>query len=264
MNPVALKQIDVISLFPDMFAALRCGGISSRAIEAGLLNLNCWNPRDFSQDKHRRVDDRPYGGGPGMVMQMQALEASIKAAKSATALETELIYLSPQGQRLDQAGIKKLLQKPRLILLCGRYEGIDERFIKQSVDSEYSIGDYVLSGGELPAMVLIDALIRWLPTALGDSQSAAQDSFAEDGLGLLDCPQYTRPATYQGLNVPKVLLSGDHAKIARWRLKQSLLRTWQRRPDILAKRCLTDTEQQLLLEIIENQWRQAHKQQEDR
>ncbi len=264
MINAALKQIDVVSLFPEMFAALQSGGISARAIDAGLLDLKCWNPRDFSTDKHKRVDDRPYGGGPGMVMQPQALHDCIQAARAESDLDAELVYLSPQGQRLDQAGVKQLLAKPRLILLCGRYEGVDERFIEQQVDSEYSIGDYVLSGGELPAMVLIDALIRWLPNALGDSQSAPQDSFAADGLGLLDCPQYTRPPEYQGLGVPKVLLSGDHAKIAQWRLKQSLLRTWQRRPDLLAKRPLTDIEQQLLLEIIEDQWQQAYKQQEDK
>jgi tRNA (guanine37-N1)-methyltransferase len=259
----ALKRIDVISLFPTMFDALRCGGISARAIDAGLLELVCWNPRDFSTDKHRRVDDRPYGGGPGMVMQAQALSTSIEAARADVCLSAEVVYLSPQGRRLDQIGVRELLQKPRLILLCGRYEGIDERLISQQVDSEYSIGDYVLSGGELPAMVLIDALIRWLPDALGDSQSATQDSFAADGMGLLDCPQYTRPADYAGMGVPQVLLSGDHAAIARWRLGQSLWRTWQRRPDLLAKRPLTETEQQLLLAMIENQWQQANKQQED-
>jgi len=259
----ALKRIDVISLFPDMFAALRCGGISARAIDAGLLQLNTWNPRDYSQDKHRRVDDRPYGGGPGMVMQAPVLQRSIETVRSDSKLDTEVVYLSPQGQRLNQAGVQQLLQKPRLILLCGRYEGIDERLMKQHVDSEYSIGDYVLSGGELPAMVLIDALIRWLPNALGDSQSAPQDSIAEDGKGLLDCPQYSRPAEYADIAIPTVLSSGNHAAIAKWRLQQSLLRTWQRRPDLLAQRQLSDTEQQLLLEIIETQWQQANKQQKD-
>jgi len=254
-DAIALKRIDVVSLFPDMFDALRCGGISGRALNKGLLDLQCWNPRDYSVDKHHRVDDRPYGGGPGMVMQAQPLMDCIQAIQANDDVQADVVYLSPQGQRLDHTGVTALLQKPRLILLCGRYEGVDERLIETVVDQEYSIGDYVLSGGELPAMVLIDALIRWLPSALGDADSAVQDSFVSTDagqLGLLDCPHYSRPAHVLGQDVPAVLLSGDHQAIADWREQQSLLRTWQRRPDILANNKLSPQQNRVLTTLMTN------------
>ena len=242
-------QFGVISLFPDMFEALRCGGITARALEQGLCQLSLWNPRDYADNKHRRVDDRPYGGGPGMVMQVQPIRAAITAAKTALGVETHTIYLSPQGQPLTQAGIHRLLQQPRLLLIAGRYEGIDERVLERDVDAEWSIGDYVLSGGELAAMVLIDALVRWLPGALGHEDSATEDSFQQ---GLLDCPHYTRPEVLDDQTVPDVLLRGNHADIARWRMQQALGRTWARRPDLLAQVTLTDTQQTLLDEFIQH------------
>jgi len=238
-------RIDVISIFPDMFAAIRDYGITGRAIRAGLLTLKVWNPRDFSEDKHRNVDDRPYGGGPGMVMAAPPLARTLDAVRREQP-SVRVSYLSPQGRRLDHAGVADLGQREGLILLAGRYEGIDERIIETAVDEEWSIGDYVLSGGELPAMVLIDAVARRLPGALGDEDSAEQDSFVD---GLLDCPHYTRPETYAGRRVPEVLLSGDHARIARWRRKQALGRTWLRRPDLLALRSLSEDERALLEEF---------------
>lgn len=241
-------QFGLISLFPDMFAALTAGGITARAIERGLIQLHTWNPRDFSPDKHRRVDDRPYGGGPGMVMQVQPVRSAIQAAKATLGETTRVIYLSPQGRRLNQAGVKTLLADSRLILLAGRYEGIDERVLQQDVDEEWSIGDYVLSGGELAAMVLIDALTRWLPGALGHEESAAADSFYH---GLLDCPHYSRPEVIADQAVPAVLLTGNHGEIERWRLKHALGRTWLRRADLLTQRTLTPLEQQLLTEFID-------------
>lgn len=241
-----MLRIDIISLFPEMFTALN-SGIPHRAQQKKLLHLNYWNPRDFTHDRHRTVDDRPYGGGPGMVMLFEPLQETIQTVKAAETTPALVIYLSPQGKVLDQISIQKLAEQPRLILLAGRYEGIDERLLQTEVDAEYSIGDYVLSGGELPAMVLIDAIARLLPGALGDAESAQQDSFSH---GLLDCPHYTRPEIIANLPVPPVLLSGNHEAIARWRLKQSLGQTWQRRPDLIKKFQLSTLEQTLLNEFI--------------
>jgi tRNA (guanine37-N1)-methyltransferase len=212
-----------------MFDALIDFGVIGRAIREGIVELGFWNPRDYAQDRHRSVDDRPYGGGPGMVMSAPPLLAAIREAKSAVGGQARVVYLSPQGQRLTQARAASLSSEEALVLVAGRYEGIDERVIESAVDEEISIGDYVLSGGELPAMVLMDAVIRLLPGALGHGDSAAQDSFSD---GLLDCPHYTRPEIFEGLSVPEVLMSGDHEKIRRWRLEQSRLRTRERRPDL--------------------------------
>ncbi|RUO43128.1 tRNA (guanosine(37)-N1)-methyltransferase TrmD [Idiomarina aquatica] len=240
-------QVGVISLFPEMFAAITEHGVTRRAIQDGLLSIEVWNPRDFTQDKHRTVDDRPYGGGPGMLMMVQPLVDAINAAKQRLGEETPVIYLSPQGQKLDHQGVTQLAQHDRMILIAGRYEGIDERVIQQYVDAEWSIGDYVLSGGELPAMVLIDAVARLVPGVLGHQDSAAEDSFAD---GLLDCPHYTRPEVYNEQRVPSVLLSGDHEKIRRWRLQQSLGKTWLQRRDLMNRLALTDEQEQLLNEFI--------------
>lgn len=242
-------QIDIITLFPEMFAALRDYGVSGRALQHGCAALSTWNPRDFTQDRHRTVDDRPYGGGPGMVMKVQPLKDALAAVQDKHDVAAPVLCLSPQGRVLTQDWIKELAQLPRLVLIAGRYEGIDERFITQYVDAECSLGDYVISGGELAAMVLVDALIRLLPGSLGDAESAQQDSFMA---GLLDCPHYTRPERVDDLPVPEVLLSGDHAAIQRWRMQQALGRTWQRRPDLLQQHTL-DAEQQILLnEFIDN------------
>lgn len=240
-------HVGVVSLFPEMFQALTEYGITGRALQRGLLQLQLWNPRDFAHDRHRTVDDRPYGGGPGMVMQVQPLCDAINAARSATGGECRVIYLSPQGRRLDQAGLHELAALPALVLVAGRYEGIDERVVATHIDEEWSIGDYVLSGGELAAMVVIDALTRRLPGALGHEGSAQEDSFVD---GLLDYPHYTRPEEIAGLRVPEVLMSGDHQAISRWRQKQALGRTWLRRPDLLAKAALAKEQQQLLDEFI--------------
>ncbi len=240
---------DVITLFPQMFDALTQCGITRRAAEQGRYVLKTWNPRDFTTDNHRTVDDRPYGGGPGMVMLGEPLQAAINAARerqlASGVAKSWVVYLSPQGRLLTHGVVKELVSLPEtgLILLTGRYEGIDERLIRQMVDEEISIGDYVLSGGELAAMVLMDSLVRQLPGVLGDAESAEQDSFVQ---GLLDCPHYTRPEIFNGEAVPPVLLSGNHADIQRWRLSQSLGRTWTRRPDLLAKRVLTKEESRLL------------------
>lgn len=215
--------IGVISLFPDMFRAITDFGVTGRAVKRGLLEINLWNPRDFAHDKHRTVDDRPYGGGPGMLMMVQPLRDAIQAAKQAAGDDVKVIYLSPQGKKLTQSGVAELAQHQKLILVAGRYEGIDERVIQSEIDEEWSIGDYVLSGGELPAMTLVDAVSRLVPGVLGDMASAEQDSFTD---GLLDCPHYTRPENLDGVMVPDVLLSGNHEHIRRWRLKQSLGRTW--------------------------------------
>lgn len=243
-------RFDVITLFPQMFDAITRSGITSRALENGLYVLSLWNPRDFTTDNHRTVDDRPYGGGPGMVMLAEPLEKSIKAAKASQVQsgikDGKVIHLSPSGKPLTHAAVMQLIQEPGLILLASRYEGVDERLLNRLVDEEYSIGDYVLSGGELPAMVLMDALIRQLPGALGDADSAAEDSFVD---GLLDCPHYTRPEEYAGQRVPEVLMSGNHAKIKQWRLKMSLQRTRDKRPDLLAARSLTKEESRLLKEL---------------
>ncbi|HEC86150.1 MAG: tRNA (guanosine(37)-N1)-methyltransferase TrmD [Candidatus Parabeggiatoa sp. nov. 2] len=242
-------HIGVITLFPEMLDALRCGGITARALEKGLLKLSTWNPRDFTKDKHRRVDDRPYGGGPGMVMQVQPLRAAIRAAVATMGDDTRVIYLSPQGRRLDQAGVQ-ILTHERLLMVAGRYEGVDERLIERDIDEEWSIGDYVLSGGELAAMVIIDTLTRRLPGALGHEQSAAEDSFYA---GLLDYPHYTRPEEIDGQRVPAVLLSGNHGEIARWRHKQALGRTWQRHPALLEKLELTTEQKTILTEFLAEQ-----------
>jgi tRNA (guanine37-N1)-methyltransferase len=239
--------VGVITLFPSMFEAITQNGVSSQAIKKGLLSVETWNPRDFTIDKHRTVDDRPYGGGPGMLMMVQPLRDAIHAAKQATSGSTKVIYLSPQGRKLDQAGVEELATHENLILICGRYEGVDERIIQQEVDEEWSIGDFVLTGGELPAMTLIDAVSRFVPGVLGDFASAEEDSFAN---GLLDCPHFTRPEVLDGQTVPAVLLSGNHKDIGRWRLKQSLGRTWLRRPELLENLALTDDQEFLLAEFI--------------
>jgi tRNA (guanine37-N1)-methyltransferase len=233
----------VVSLFPEMFQTFTQQGVTGRAVKRGTLSVECFNPRDFTHDKHRTVDDRPYGGGPGMLMMVQPLTDAIHAAKLAAGRKTKVIYLSPQGKKLDQAGVKQLSENESLVLIAGRYEGIDERVIDSLVDEEWSVGDYVLSGGELPAMILMDAVSRFIPGVLGHEQSAEQDSFSQ---GLLDCPHFTRPETLNGRNVPSVLLSGDHEKIRQWRLQQSLGRTWQRRPELLNDLALTEEQQALL------------------
>ena len=240
-------HIDVITLFPEMVEGVTKYGVTGRAVEKGLLSVGYQNPRDFSEDRHRTVDDRPYGGGPGMVMLYEPLNRAIDKACSGDSA-VHVICLSPQGKPLDQATVERLLGYSHLVLVAGRYEGIDERLILDKVDEELSIGDYVLSGGELGAMVVIDAIARQIPGALGHEDSAGQDSFAT---GLLDCPHYTRPEEVAGQRVPEVLLSGDHAAIARWRLKQALGRTWLRRPDLLEQLNLDAEQQKLLKEFIE-------------
>ena len=239
-------RFDCVTLFPEMFGAVTDWGVTRKALEQGLWSLALWNPRDFTTDHYRTVDDRPYGGGPGMVMLAEPLEKAIAAAKAAAEGSAKVIHLSPQGRVMDHGKVKQLSAQARLVLLCGRYEGVDERLIRRCVDEELSIGDYVLSGGELAAMALIDAVVRQLPGALGGDLSAAQDSFAD---GLLEAPQYTRPERYAGEAVPPVLLSGHHAQIERWRLKQSLGRTWRRRPELLERRGLSETERKLLEEF---------------
>ena len=234
-------RLDVVTIFPGMFDAVRYWGMTRRALESGSLELTLWDPREFTDDGYRRVDDRPYGGGPGMVMMIEPLCRALTAVRAAGG--GKVLHLSPQGGKLDQARIKALTDQGSLVLLSGRYEGIDERLIETEVDEEISIGDYVVAGGELPAMVLIEALVRYLPGVLGNDGSAAADSFSD---GLLDWPHYTRPEVYRGCNVPPVLLSGNHNEVRRWRLKQALGRTWMRRPDLLANRELNKEEQQLL------------------
>jgi tRNA (guanine37-N1)-methyltransferase len=244
-------RFDVISLFPEMFDAITKHGITSRALERKIYSLNVINPREFTADNHKTVDDRPYGGGPGMVMLAEPLAKAIEAAKQNQAglgVKPHVIHLSPRGTPLTHEKVMQLSQQQGLILLASRYEGVDERLLDALVDEEISIGDYVLSGGELPAMALIDAVVRQLPGVLGDADSAIEDSFVN---GLLDCPHYTRPETYEGMGVPEVLLSGNHAKIREWRLKQSLLLTRAKRPDLLAARSLTKEEARLLKELDE-------------
>ena len=248
-------RIDVISIFPPMFEAISGFGIPGRALKAGLWSLKVWNPRDYTEDKHRSVDERPYGGGPGMVMRPEPIVRAIVAAKADAEVPARVIYLSPQGRPLDHAGVVELTGRSRLILLAGRYEGVDERALESEIDEEWSIGDYVLSGGELPAMVLIDAIVRQLPGALGDEDSAEEDSFVG---GLLDCPHYTRPEVHAGRAVPEVLLSGDHDRIRRWRLKQSLGRTWLRRPELLARLTLSKEQQELLAEFQQEHGEHGH------
>ncbi|BFQ94063.1 tRNA (guanosine(37)-N1)-methyltransferase TrmD [Gallibacterium anatis] len=247
--------IGVITLFPEMFKAITEFGVTSRAIKHELLQLHCWNPRDFTHDKHKTVDDRPYGGGPGMLMMVQPLRDAIQAAKAEAGDDAKVIYLSPQGRKLNQAGVEQLAKNQKMILVCGRYEGIDERVIETEIDEEWSIGDYVLTGGELPAMTLIDAVARFVPGVLGKQASAEEDSFVD---GLLDCPHYTRPEVLDGLVVPPVLMSGNHEEIRKWRLKQSLQRTWLRRPELLEGLALTD-EQRLLLKQAQQEYQQQKK-----
>lgn len=237
----------VVSLFPEMFQAVTQYGVTGRAVNKGLLQVECWNPRDYTKDKHRTVDDRPYGGGPGMLMKVQPLQDAIVAAKQAAGDGVKVIYLSPQGRKLDQAGVLELVSRKKLVLVAGRYEGIDERLIDAGIDEEWSLGDYVLSGGELPAMTLIDAVARLVPGVLGHQDSATEDSFVE---GLLDCPHYTRPEQINGVCVPEVLLSGNHELIRLWRLKQQLGRTWLRRPDLLERLELNTEQLRLLNEFI--------------
>jgi len=255
---VPAMWIGVVSLFPEMFTALTQHGVTGRAVEKQQIALEFWNPRDYATDRHRSVDDRPYGGGPGMLMKVDTLRGAISDARQrawqATGKPPTVIYLSPQGRKLDQVGVQYLAQSSPLIVVAGRYEGIDERIVEHDIDEEWSIGDYVLSGGELPAMVLIDAAARLIPGVLGHQDSAVEDSFND---GLLDCPHYTRPEDIDGRQVPDVLLSGNHAAIKRWRMKQSLGRTWQRRPDLLEGRVLDKAQQTLLDEFIEEYARKA-------
>lgn len=238
-----------VTLFPEMFRAVIDYGVTGRAVKRNLVAVETVNPRDFTEDKHRTVDDRPYGGGPGMLMMVEPLEKALKAAKQSLESSTEkahVVYLSPQGRPLTQNVVSELIERKNIVLLAGRYEGIDERLIESQVDEEISLGDFVLSGGEIAAMAVMDAMIRMLPEALGHQGSAEQDSFAD---GLLDCPHYTRPEVLNGRRVPEVLLSGNHAEIERWRMKQSLGRTWQRRPELLEKLQLSEEQQKLLNEF---------------
>lgn len=235
-------KLGVVTLFPEMFSAVTDYGISGRAFSNGSLTLECWNPRSFAHDRHQTVDSRPYGGGPGMVMMIEPLRKALQSARAALP-KARVVYLSPQGRTLDQAAVTDFTNHEELILLCGRYEGIDERLLQLEVDEEWSIGDYILSGGELAAMVIIDTIVRLLPGSLGHEQSAEQDSFVN---GLLDWPHYARPEQFEDMAVPPVLLSGHHEEIRRWRLQQSLQRTRERRPDLLAKRSLTKEEARLL------------------
>lgn len=247
-------RVDIITLFPEMFMVLAEYGITRRACERGLLQLVTWNPRDDAHDRHRTVDDRPYGGGPGMVMKAQPLCDTLKRVRAGVESWGRVIFLSPQGRPLNQAGVQALATMPHLILIAGRYEGVDERFIESQVDEEWSIGDYVLSGGELAVAVLIDAITRVLPGALGNDSSAQQDSFVD---GLLDYPHYTRPEEFDGQRVPTVLLSGDHAAICRWRRREALGRTWLRRPDLLQRLHLDADQRALLNEFIQENEQQA-------
>lgn len=236
-------RIDVISLFPEFVAQCAAFGVVGRAAERGLLSLHGWNPRDHAEGNYRRVDDRPFGGGPGMVMLIDPLRASLRAARAADPAPAKVVYLSPQGVPLTQAKVRELASQPRLILLCGRYEGVDERLIAAEVDEELSIGDYVLSGGELAAAVVVDAVARLQDGVLNDAESAQQDSFQD---GLLDCPHYTRPLSHELGEVPPVLMSGNHAQIARWRRQQALGRTCERRPDLLDEAALSSADRKLL------------------
>jgi tRNA (guanine37-N1)-methyltransferase len=244
-----MLDVSVITLFPEMFTAITEHGISSRAVKQGKLSISLINPRDYTQDKQRSVDDRPFGGGPGMVMRFEPLRDAIKAARCRLP-QAKVIYLSPQGKRLNQSDLFIGEQDKELILVAGRYEGVDERLIEKEIDEEWSIGDYVLSGGELPAMVAIDAMIRSIPGVLGHSDSAAEDSFSH---GLLDCPHYTRPGEVDGMSIPEVLSSGKHEEIRRWRLQQALGRTWQRRPEMLKDLPLDKEQRELLDDFIHQQ-----------
>lgn len=236
----------VVTLFPEMLAALDCG-ITGQAVKKELVKIAAWNPRDFTQNKHHTVDDRPYGGGPGMVMMAQPLELAIQAARKAAPQKPVVIHLSPQGKRFNQDAAVALAAKQSLVLVAGRYEGIDERLLTQEIDEEWSVGDFVLSGGELAAMIMIDTMIRLIPGALGHEDSVPFDSISS---GLLKHPQYTRPEKFHDVGVPEVLMGGNHQAISRWRLKESLGRTWLKRPDLLVKKALSNTELELLLEFI--------------
>jgi tRNA (guanine37-N1)-methyltransferase len=242
-----MMHIALVSLFPEMFAAVGEHGVTGRAVRQGQVGLTCCNPRDYTADKHRTVDDRPYGGGPGMLMKIDPLQQAIAAAREVAGQGAPVIYLSPQGQPFQHGKAMALAQLPGMVLVAGRYEGVDERLIEAEVDEELSIGDYVLSGGELAAMVVIDAVTRQLPGVLGHESSASEDSYAN---GLLDCPHYTRPEAYQGRSVPEVLLGGNHEEIRRWRLQQSLGRTFERRPELLHGRVMTVEEETLLAEYL--------------
>ncbi len=238
----------VISLFPEMFSALTNSGVTSRAVKNGLIEIELWNPRNFTHDKYQTVDDKPYGGGPGMLMKVQPLRDAITAARQKAPEGTKVVYMSPQGERLSHSLVTRFHDWGSLILIAGRYEGIDERILQREVDLEVSIGDYVLSGGEIPAMCVIDAVSRMVPGVLGNIRNAQEDSFAD---GLLHFPQYTRPEEIDGLGVPPILMSGNHQKIRRWRLQQALARTYERRPDLLQSRLLNREEQELLREYLE-------------
>jgi len=240
-------RFDVVTLFPEMVTAAARYGVTGRAIEREIVSLSAWNPRDYTHDRHRTVDDRPYGGGPGMVMKYQPLHDAVKDAKQAGSEAAKVVYLSPQGKPVTQALLAEVCKVPQLILVAGRYEGIDERFVELDCDEEWSIGDYVISGGELAALIVVDAVTRLLPGVLGDEDSAQQDSHSD---GLLDCPHFTRPEQIGGRSVPEVLLGGNHADIERWRMKQALGRTWQRRPDLLEKKNLSAEQENLLKEFI--------------
>ena len=241
-------RIDIVSIFPEMFRAIQCCGMVRRAIEDGVLDLRLWNPRDLLDDSYRRVDDRPYGGGPGMVMLAEPLRQTLKRVRE-DGSDSKVIYMTPQGEQLKQHKIQSLSMESRLVLLSGRYEGIDQRLIEQEVDEEISIGDYVLSGGELPAMVLVEGLVRCLPGVVGNEKSLFEESFSN---GLLDWPHYTRPEEFVGHVVPSVLLGGNHDAIRKWRLQQALGRTWERRPDLIETMTLNE-EQQELLQLYQNE-----------
>lgn len=239
-------RVDVVSLFPEFVAQCAAFGVTGRAVERGLMSMHGWNPRDYAAGNYRKVDDRTFGGGPGMVLMLEPLLACLADVRAADPAPARVVYLSPQGRRLDQAKVRELAGRDRLVLLCGRYEGVDERLLAAEVDEELSIGDYVLSGGEPAAAVVVDAVARLQPGALNDAESAAQDSFEA---GLLDCPHFTKPVAHSLGDVPAVLLSGNHAEIARWRRQQALGRTWLRRPDLLEAADLSPTDQALLLEF---------------
>lgn len=240
-------RFDIVTLFPLMVRETLTHGVTGRAIEKGLVDVGIWDPRAFTHDRYRTVDDRPYGGGPGMVMKFEPLRDAIRAARASQLPDTKVVYLSPQGRLLNQEAVVSMSRRQGVILVAGRYEGIDERLMATEIDEEWSIGDYVLSGGELPALVLFDAIVRLLPGVLGHEESALQDSHME---GLLDCPHYTRPVVIDGIEVPAVLQSGNHAAIRRWRMQQSIERTRLRRPDLLEKMML-DEEQKMLLDELE-------------
>lgn len=251
-------QVGIVTLFPEMFTAVTSYGVTGRACRSGLIDVACWSPRDFAHDKHRTVDDKPFGGGAGMLMKTGPLCEAIAQARAWHKAPPSVIYLSPQGRKLDQDGVNLLAHRRNLVLVCGRYQGIDERVLQTEIDEEWSIGDYVLSGGELAAMVLLDAVIRYQPGALGHEESAGLDSFADSSSGtgagtrlrLLDCPRYTRPQEFAGQSVPEVLIGGNHEQIRRWQLKQRLGQTWLKRPDLLAHQSLNRQEQTLLDEFI--------------